>query len=981
MHYGLQWSLMPEWKDTVNLPRTGFPMKANLQAAEPEAIARWDSMDLYGQIRRARSGAPKFVFHDGPPYANGQIHLGTALNKILKDIVIKSKTMAGYDVPYTPGYDCHGLPIELKVDRELGAKKRDMSVADVRRACREYAGRYIDVMTAEFKRLMVFGNWDGYYLTMNPQYQADIARSLGRFVERGLVYKGKKPVHWCIHCRTALAEAEVEHGDHSSPSIYVEFPLNPASAGDLAARVPALEGREVSVLIWTTTPWTIPSNLAVAFHPELDYSAFEVDGRAVIVAEGLAEAVRKAVGKPLDRPVATMKGEALEGIRFRHPLYERDSVGVLADYVTLDAGTGAVHTAPGHGADDFLTGKKYGLDIYAPVGPGGHFLDTVELFAGQRVFDANPKVEEALHARGRLWHRETFEHQYPHCWRCHNPVIFLATAQWFVRLDGDPVIEGADGRKRTLREAAQHAIDDEVTWIPAWGHDRIYNMVTNRPDWCISRQRAWGVPITAFDCTSCGEAILTPEIIEKAAGVFEQYNADAWYERPIEEFLPAGLTCPSCGGTAFERERDILDVWFDSGSSHEAVLARSPELAWPADMYLEGSDQHRGWFQSSLLVALATRQRPPYREVLTHGFLIDMEGRKMSKSVGNVISPQDVIKESGAEIIRLWVASTEFTEELRVSKEILTRVVDVYRKLRNTCRILAANLYDFDPATDMVPLDRLDAVDRFALARYADAASRTRAAFDAYDFAVATRVISHLATVDLSAFYVDVTKDRMYTLAAGSSERRSTQTAMYLICDGLARLLAPILPVTADQLWQHLPGQHLPGRSASVHLENLPDTKALDDAATIETWERLLGVRETVNAVLEQKRKDKVIGTSLGAHVAVAARGPIASLLEEYRAQLPMLFNVSQVSLDVGPADGVDDIKVEVAKAAGVKCERCWRIVSAVRTEPEWAGICDRCVDALGPADSRPGRGGLEGRSLEGGPEGRPVQDGPGGSL
>jgi isoleucyl-tRNA synthetase len=541
MHYGLQWSLMPEWKDTVNLPRTGFPMKANLQAAEPEAIARWDSMDLYGQIRRARSGAPKFVFHDGPPYANGQIHLGTALNKILKDIVIKSKTMAGYDVPYTPGYDCHGLPIELKVDRELGAKKRDMSVADVRRACREYAGRYIDVMTAEFKRLMVFGNWDGYYLTMNPQYQADIARSLGRFVERGLVYKGKKPVHWCIHCRTALAEAEVEHGDHSSPSIYVEFPLNPASAGDLAARVPALEGREVSVLIWTTTPWTIPSNLAVAFHPELDYSAFEVDGRAVIVAEGLAEAVRKAVGKPLDRPVATMKGEALEGIRFRHPLYERDSVGVLADYVTLDAGTGAVHTAPGHGADDFLTGKKYGLDIYAPVGPGGHFLDTVELFAGQRVFDANPKVEEALHARGRLWHRETFEHQYPHCWRCHNPVIFLATAQWFVRLDGDPVIEGADGRKRTLREAAQHAIDDEVTWIPAWGHDRIYNMVTNRPDWCISRQRAWGVPITAFDCTSCGEAILTPEIIEKAAGVFEQYNADAWYERPIEEFLPAGL--------------------------------------------------------------------------------------------------------------------------------------------------------------------------------------------------------------------------------------------------------------------------------------------------------------------------------------------------------------------------------------------------------------------------------------------------------
>ena len=939
---------MPEWKDTVNLPRTGFPMKANLQTAEPEAIARWDSMDLYGQIRQQRSAAPKFVFHDGPPYANGQIHLGTALNKILKDIVIKSKTMAGYDVPYTPGYDCHGLPIELKVDRELGAKKREMSVADVRRACREYAGRYIDVMTAEFKRLMVFGNWDGYYLTMNPQYQADIARSLGRFVERGLVYKGKKPVHWCIHCRTALAEAEVEHGDHSSPSIYVEFPLNPESAPDLATRVPALKGRDVSVLIWTTTPWTIPSNLAVAFHPELEYVAYEVDGRAVIVAEGLAEAVSKAVGKPLDRPAARMKGDALEGIRFRHPLYARDSVGVLADYVTLDAGTGAVHTAPGHGADDFLTGKKYGLEIYAPIGPGGHFLDTVELFAGQRVFDANPKVEEALHARGRLWHRQTFEHQYPHCWRCHNPVIFLATSQWFVRLDGDPVITGADGKTRTLREAAQHAIDDEVKWIPPWGHDRIYNMVTNRPDWCISRQRAWGVPIPAFDCTACGEAVLTPEIIEQAAGVFERYNADSWYERPIEEFLPAGLTCPSCGGTGFEREHDILDVWFDSGSSHEAVLARSPELAWPADMYLEGSDQHRGWFQSSLLVALATRQRPPYREVLTHGFLIDMEGRKMSKSVGNVISPQDVIKESGAEIIRLWVASTEFTEELRVSKEILTRVVDVYRKLRNTCRILVGNLYDFNPATDMVPLQHLDAVDRFALARYADAAARTRAAYDAYDFSVATRVLSHLATVDLSAFYVDVTKDRMYTLAATSAERRSTQTAMYLICEGLARLLAPILPVTADQLWQHLPGQDLPGRAASVHLADLPDVSALADAPAIETWERLLTVRESVNAVLEQKRKDKVIGTSLGARVSVAARGPIAALLTAYRAQLPMLFNVSDVSLDVGPIDGQDDVKVDVEKAGGVKCERCWRFVPAVRTEPDWAGICDRCVDALG---------------------------------
>ena len=935
---------MPEWKDTVNLPRTGFPMKANLQTAEPEAIARWGAMNLYGRIREKRRGAPKFVFHDGPPYANAQIHLGTALNKILKDIVIKSRTMAGLDVPYTPGYDCHGLPIELKVDRELGPKKRQMSVVDIRRACREYAGRYIDVMTAEFKRLMVFGDWEHYYVTMNPRYQADIARALGKFVERNLVYKGKKPVHWCIHCRTALAEAEVEYEDHSSPSIYVEFPLASSSAADLAARAPSLKGRDVSVLIWTTTPWTIPSNLAIAFHPEYDYGAYDVDGRAIIVAEQLAESVSKIVGRPFGAPIARLKGAELEGINFRHPLYERDSVGVLGEYVTLDAGTGAVHTAPGHGADDFLTGRKYGLEIYAPVDAGGHFLETVGLFGGQRVFDANPKVEEALAARGRLWHREVFAHQYPHCWRCHNPVIFLATSQWFVRMDGDPAITGADGTTRTLREAAQYGIDHEVKWIPAWGRDRIYNMVSNRPDWCISRQRVWGVPIPAVDCTSCGEAILTTALVEKAADVFERYNADAWYERPMEEFLPDGFACPSCGGTSFERERDILDVWFDSGSSHEAVLARSPELGWPADMYLEGSDQHRGWFQSSLLVALATRGRPPYRQVLTHGFLIDLEGRKMSKSVGNAISPQEVIKESGAEIIRLWVGSTEFTEELRVSKEILTRVVDSYRKLRNTCRILVANLYDFDPAVDSVPIDKLDAIDRYALARFAATAKRALDGYEAYDFSTVCQTLNMLATVDLSAFYVDVTKDRMYTLRARSRERRSTQTAMYLISDGLARLIAPILPVTADDLWRHLP----PGqRPESVHLAEFPKVDHLLAPDVVDVWDRLMEVRDLVNAALEEQRKNKVIGNSLGASVALTATGPIAALLEQYRDQLPTLLIVSDLTLNLGETTGVDQVQVDVGKARGVKCERCWRYVPSVRTEPDWSGICDRCVEAL----------------------------------
>ena len=940
---------MPEWKDTVNLPRTGFSMKANLQTAEPEALARWTAMDLYGQIRARRRGAPKFVLHDGPPYANAQIHLGTALNKILKDLVVKSRTMAGYDAPFVPGYDCHGLPIELRVDRELGARKREMSRADVRRACRAYAERFIGVMSEEFQRLMVFGDWTHPYVTMEYRYQADIARALGKFVERGLVYKGKKPVHWCIHCRTALAEAEVEYEDHASPSIYVEFPLDPAARGDLAARVPALDRRDLSVLIWTTTPWTIPSNLAIAFHPEFDYTAYEVDGRAVIVADALAERVASEVGRRFDRPIARMKGAVFEGVRFRHPLYERDSVGVLAEYVTLEQGTGAVHTAPGHGADDFLTGVKYGLEIYAPVGPSGHFLETVGLFGGQRVFDANPNVEEALASRGRLWHRDTIVHQYPHCWRCHNPVIFLATSQWFVRMDGDPVIRSEDGQMRTLRAAAQHAIDHQVTWIPAWGRDRIYNMVSNRPDWCISRQRAWGVPIPAVDCTACGEAVLTPALVERAASIFEQFSADAWYERPIEDFLPAGLACPSCGGTAFERETDILDVWFDSGSSHEAVLPRYADLTWPSDMYLEGSDQHRGWFQSSLLVALATRGRPPFREVLTHGFLIDLEGRKMSKSLGNAIVPQEVIKESGAEIIRLWVAMTEFTEELRVSKEILTRVVDLYRKLRNTCRILVANLYDFDPAGDMLPRNQLDAVDRYALARYAEAADRMRRAYDAYDFSTVAQTLNTLTTVHVSAFYVDVTKDRMYTLAPRSAERRSTQTAMYLICDGLARLLAPILPVTADDLWRNIPGK----RSQSVHLEDFPAVADFEDRALLSTWERLLEVRETVNAALEEKRKGKVIGNSLGARVVMTASGPIGAVLEQHRAYLPMLFIVSDVGLHVGTTEGADTVSVEIEKAQGVRCDRCWRFVPKIHTEADWAGLCDRCVDALAEPVSR----------------------------
>jgi isoleucyl-tRNA synthetase len=955
---------MADWKDTLNLPRTSFPMKANLQSAEPQALARWKEMRLYERIREARQGRPKFVLHDGPPYANGKIHIGTAMNKILKDLVVKTRTMMGFDAPYVLGYDCHGLPIELHVDRELGPKKRDMSLADFRRACRAYASRFIDVMSEEFQRLCVFGDWDHLYLTMDFRYQAAIARALGKFVEQGLVYKGKKPVHWCIHCRTALAEAEVEYEQHSSASIYVEFLLSDESRDLLTARVPALAGRQVSVLIWTTTPWTIPSNLAIAFHPDLDYAAYEVEGRAVILAEALAERVAQVTGRKLGAPLARMKGEQLEHLRFRHPLYTRDSVGVLADYVTLEQGTGAVHTAPGHGSDDFVTGVKYGLDIYAPVGPSGHFLETVELFGGQRVFDANPNIVEALKSRGRLWHRETFEHSYPHCWRCHNPVIFLATSQWFIRLDAPLGVRMKPGTtsERTLRQAALETIDKDVHWVPGWGRDRLSNMLAHRPDWCISRQRAWGVPIPAVDCTKCGEAILTPALVDQAASVFDVHGADAWYERPIEAFIPPGLTCPACSGSTFERERDILDVWFDSGSSHEAVLPFRPELRWPADTYLEGSDQHRGWFQSSLLVGLGTRGRPPFREVVTHGFVVDEDGRKMSKSLGNTIAPQDIIKESGAEIIRLWVAMVDYREEVRLGKQIIARVVEAYRKIRNTLRYLASNLYDFDPV-DVARLERLEEVDRYALDRYAAAATTVVKAYDQYDFPTIFQTINQFATVDLSAFYADVSKDRLYTFGAGSAERRSAQTAMYIIAEGLVRLLAPILPVTADELWRHLPGE----RSPSVHTAEFPTVEELarlQDDGLRQRWEVLLEARSAVNARLEERREQKQIGSSLQARVTIDINDPAsAALLKRYAASLPMLFIVSDVKL--GPtaaaANGIADSEltralaagsdrawsVDAAPAEGEKCPRCWRIVPSVSDAPDSYGLCDRCVEAV----------------------------------
>jgi len=929
-----------DYKETLNLPKTDFPMKANLTVREPEMLARWDAMDIYRRIREVSKGREIYILHDGPPYANGNIHLGTALNKIIKDMVIKSKNMAGYDSIYVPGWDCHGLPIEHQVDKEIGDEKYRISHAEKRRLCRAYAERFVGIQRDQFKRLGCFGDWANPYLTMSYDYEAITVAEFGKIFLRGGVYKGKKPVYWCATCKTALAEAEVEYGDHTTPSIYVKFPM----ISDIGAVIPALKGEKVSVVIWTTTPWTIPANLAIAFHEEFTYAAVKVEGEVLILAKDLLDYCLDAFGwkgRPYEI-LAEFPGAVMEGLKTRHPLIDRESVLILAPFVTLEAGTGCVHIAPGHGQEDYEIGMKYGLDNYAPVDENGCFTPDVADFAGQFVFDANDAVNEKLRQAGALLGLVDIEHQYPHCWRCKEPIIFRSTEQWFISME-----------KNDLRKKALEAIK-ACEWIPAWGRERIYGMVENRPDWCISRQRLWGVPITMFYCNACQNEFLTKEILDRVVDLVREHGADVWFEREAQDLLPPGTVCPVCReGRSFRKETNILDVWFDSGVSHAAVLETWPDHRSPADMYLEGSDQHRGWFHSSLLECVATRDRAPYKTVLTHGFVVDGEGKKMSKSVGNVIEPQEIIDEYGAEILRLWVAAEDYTNDIRISREILTRLVEAYRRIRNTGRFILGNLYDFDPSRDSVPYSEMEELDRFALHRLQEIVRRVRDAYGRYQFHLVYYTVYNFCTVDMSAIYLDVLKDRLYTSRADSLKRRSAQSAMFIILETLTRLLAPILTFTAEELWLALPDYE--GKAQSVHLTTFPEVREdyLDEALG-ETWKGLISLRGEVSKAVEIARKNKLIGHSLDAAVTIEVpeklRGVLAGRMDDLRA----LLIVSQVSLADGSLTGavseseeIGGLKIRVEKARGQKCVRCWVYSEEIGADPKHPEICPRCAANL----------------------------------
>jgi isoleucyl-tRNA synthetase len=922
-----------ELKQTLNLPKTDFSMKANLPQTEPRMLARWAAEDLYGQIRKSRAGQPVYLLHDGPPYANGRIHLGTAFNKILKDFIVKSKTMAGYDSPYVPGWDCHGLPIEFKVDQELGSKKAKMSAAEVRRACRKYAEKWVDLQREDFQRLGVLGRWDDPYLTMAPEYQAVIAGAFVDFLDQGYVYKGLKPVNWCIHDRTALAEAEVEYEDHSSPSIWVRFALT--SAPEKIA--PELAGKTVYGLIWTTTPWTIPANLAIAFHPKYEYSAIAAGSDVYIVATDLAAVTAEKCGWKDYAELARFPGAQLEGTIFRHPFLDRDSLGILADHVTLEQGTGAVHTAPGHGQEDYVVGQRYGLETYCPIDAAGRFFQPNTLgpvppeLLGKTVWEANPLVIEILKQHRALMGQQRVDHSYPHCWRCHKPTIFRATEQWFIGMD-----------RNDLRGRALEAIK-QVQWKPTWGEERISNMIASRPDWCISRQRVWGVPIVVFYCAQCREPLTDRKILDSVVELFKVYSADVWFERSAEELVPAGTLCKACGGGEFTKENDILDVWFDSGSSHLAVLTGKNDLRWPADLYLEGGDQYRGWFHSSLLIGVGLRGSAPYLGCATNGWALDGEGRAMSKSIGNVIAPEQIIKQFGADVLRLWCASVEFNEDVRMSDTILERLSEAYRKLRNTFRYLLGNMHDFDPAQDAVPGAELTEIDQWILLRAEDLVARALTHYEEFSFHKVYRAVYDFATVDLSSVYFDVLKDRLYTAAPRSAARRSAQTTLYRLAHALVRLMAPILSFTTEEVWPLL------GETGTVHTQLLPKPEELTEGIPAvardrsQNWTRLMDVRTEVLKALEVARRDKTIGAPLEARLHLSAGPELHALLSEYALELPGLFIVSQVALQ----NGAGELGVAVERAVGVKCERCWKYTEDVGSDAAYPTVCAACAAAV----------------------------------
>ncbi len=913
-------------KSTLNLPQTSFSMKAQLAQKEPELLKKWEEKGLYAKILKKRAGAPTFVLHDGPPYANGRIHLGTALNKILKDFIVKTKTMQGYLCPYLPGWDCHGLPIEIKVDQLLGAKKKEISIIDFRKECKKYALKFIDIQRQEFKRLGVFGEWENPYLTMDPEYEAEVLRHLASFFASGNVYKGLRPVHWCPHCQTALAEAEIEYRDRTSPSIYAKFPL----LSDLSAEYPALAGKRVSVLIWTTTPWTLPANLAIAFHPDYEYVAVEVGSEVYIAARRLLPILIEELGFKQAKILASFPGKEMKGLKAQHPWINRESKLLLADYVTLEDGTGCVHTAPGHGHEDYLTGLAYDLEIYTPVDSEGKFIPQVERYGGINVFEANRLITEDMKKEGTLLKESVISHSYPHCWRCKNPVIFRATAQWFISMDQ------AGLRKKALDEIRK------VRWIPPWGEERIANMMSARPDWCISRQRLWGVPIPAFYCHSCGHILASEEITLLIADTFAKQGSSSWFTKSAEELLPAQAKCPQCRSQKFEKESNILDVWFESGASH-AVLGKRADLPWPADVYIEGHDQYRGWFNSSLLIGVGANGSSPYKTCITHGFVLDEQGRAMSKSLGNFIEPEEIISPNGAEVLRLWVAMLDYKEDARLGSEILQRLVDAYRKIRNTWRFLLGNIHDFSPDTEFVKKDDMLLLDRWAMEKAAELGRCVLKAYDDYAYHIVFHSTFNFFTIELSAFYLDVIKDRLYCSAKSSLLRKSGQTAIFQILKDTLVLMAPILPFTTEEAWENVPS--FSGKEESVHLETFPafEEKWLEPGKNQEI-ERLLDLRKAVLKKLEKARETKLIGNSLEAEVSLTVPPSDRSFIGGYEPELASLFIVSSVVLEPGSSE---EMNIRVKRAPGEKCQRCWNYSPYVGTSRGYPKFCQRCEDVV----------------------------------